>query len=266
MCGRCWKRRSATVACLILWATTIPGGMVRVSAEDFTVVTKLFSSSQKEPIGENRTIFREGKVYDLPSFGDQVTFFDRANKQFILVNTAKKTQTQVSFEQLVHYCDWLKEKAVKSNNPMLRFCAAPQFEVRTGKKGTQLLFESPVLTYRVEATTPDEPAIADEYREFSDWYARLNAMFRPQSLLPFPRLMVNQQLAQKKLIPEKVSLRIGSSSGVGESPLELESRHEVRVGLLNQDRERIAWLESCLRKFSEVELVAYQAQDGAEKK
>ena len=111
-----------------------------------------------------------------------------------------------------------------------------------------------------------EPALADEYREFSDWYARLNAMFRPQALLPFPRLMVNQQLAQKKLIPEKVSLRIGSSAGVGESPLELESRHEVRVGLLNQDRERIAWLESCLRKFSEVELVAYQAQDGAEKK
>jgi len=170
-------------------------------AADFSVVTRLFSSSETVPLGENTTIFQGDKVYDLPATGDQITFFDKTENQFVVVNTAKKTWTRISTEQLLQYTAWVKEKSMESDDPLLRFCAAPQFDVRSESGGRYWRFEHPLLEYRVETDTFDEPEIGLQYRSFSDWYARLNTMLQPQSLPPFPRLIVNQQIAQKGLLP-----------------------------------------------------------------
>ena len=103
--------RPMMVAWLIVFVASFLKSDFHAFADDFTVVTQLFASTQENPIGENTTIFSEGNVYDLPASGNQVTFFDSSNQQFVLIDTAQKTQTQVSFEQLLHYSNWLKEKA-----------------------------------------------------------------------------------------------------------------------------------------------------------
>lgn len=266
MCGVHRATHFTIAAWLFVFIATFLTSDFQTFAADFSVVTHLFSSTEEEPVGENTTIFREGNVYDLPAFGDQITFFDNENKQFILLDTARKTWTRVSSEYLIQYGTWLKEKASNSDDPLLRFCVAPQFEVRSEKEGTLWYFEHPLLTYRVDATPFDDPEVARQYREFSDWYARLNAMLRPQALPPFPRLIVNQQLAQKDLIPRSVGLRISPSSRTGKEPLVIRSVHRVRSGLSSQDRQRLAWIESCRRKYPEVNLIAYQQRESPEKK
>ncbi len=229
-------------------------------AADFSVVTRLFSSSETVPLGENTTIFQGDKVYDLPATGDQITFFDKTENQFVVVNTAKKTWTRISTDQLLQYTAWVKEKSMESDDPLLRFCAAPQFDVRSESGGRYWRFEHPLLEYRVETDTFDEPEIGLQYRSFSDWYARLNTMLQPQSLPPFPRLIVNQQIAQKGLLPKTVQLRISPSPRIGKQELAIRSVHQVHLGLSAKDRERLAWVESCRRKFPEVSLIAYQNQ------
>ena len=113
-------------------------------AAEFSVVTRLFSSSETVPLGENTTIFQGDKVYDLPATGDQITFFDKTENQFVVVNTAKKTWTRISTKQLLQYTAWVKEKLMESDDPLLRFCAAPQLNIHcsnTGSKRTHLMIQ-----------------------------------------------------------------------------------------------------------------------------
>ena len=229
-------------------------------AADFRIITKLYAADNKDPLGENTTIFHGGNVYDFPATGDQITFFEKAENQFVVLNAAKKTWTRISTDQLLQYTAWLKEKSLESDDPLLRFCASPKFKIRSENSGKKWFFEHPLLEYQIEADTFDDPQIGLEYRSFSDWYARLNTMLRPQSLPPFPRLIVNQQMVQESLLPKAVQLRISPSRHIGKKELTVRSVHQVQVGLSAQDRERLAWVEECRQKFPEVSLVAYRNQ------
>ena len=255
---------------VVLWLfvfLAIPfNGSDRLCAADFSVVTRLFSSSQTESLGENTTLFRGENVYDLPADGDQITFFEGEANQFILLDTAKKRWTRISTEQLLAYTAWLKERSLESDDPLLRFCAAPQFEIHSEKQGKWWHFDHPLLGYRVETDTYEDLEIGRQYRSFSDWYARLNAMLHSQSLPPFPRLAINQRLAQEDLLPRTVRLRISPSSRTGREELTMRSVHQIRPGLSDRDRERLAWIENCRRKFPEVSLTAYRQQKATETK
>jgi hypothetical protein len=232
----------------------------QIQAADFSVVTRLYALPEKAPLGENTTIFQGENVYDFPETGDQVTFFNKAENQFVILNTANKTWTRISTDQLLQYTAWLKEKSLESDDPLLRFCAAPKFEKRSENNGKYWFFEHPLLQYEVESDSFTDPQIGLQYRTFSDWYARLNTMLRPQSLPPFARLIVNQQIAQEGLLPKTVQLRISPSRHIGNEELTMQSVHQVHLGLSAKDRERLAWVESCRKKFPEVSLVAYRNQ------
>jgi hypothetical protein len=69
-----------------------------------------------------------------------------------------------------------------------------------------LTLTSPHITYRLETVPARTAETVQQYREFSDWYARFNAMFNLGSTPPFPRLAVNKELARRGLVPTEVTL------------------------------------------------------------
>ena len=229
------------------------------NAADFRVVTRIYQADEQEPLGENTTIFHGRKVYDFPATGDQVTCFERDENQFVVFNTVKRTWTRIPTDQLLQYTAWLKEKSGESDDPLLRFCSAPKFEVRSENDGKRWFFEHPILQYQVEGLSLEDPQIGVQYRAFGDWYARLNTMLRPQSLPPFPRLLVNQKLVEQNLLPREVELRISPSPHIGNRGLVVRSVHQVQSGLSEKDHERLVWLNGCREKFSEVKLIAYRS-------
>ncbi len=259
---RCRSRRIAFTLLPFLCSFFVAAISVS-DAADFSVVTRIFRADDQQPIVENTTIFYEDKVYDFPATGDQITCFERAENQFVVFDTANRTWTRIPTDQLLQYTAWLKEKSSESDNPLLRFCGAPKFEVRSENEGTRWFFEHPLLQYQVDGVSLEDSQIGMQYRVFGDWYARLNTMLRPQSLPPFPRLLVNQKMVQQNLIPREVTLRIGPSPYIGKSELIVRSVHRLQNGLSEKDRERLLWLNGCREKFSEVKLTAYRRPSGA---
>ncbi len=254
---RCRSHR-VDVSLLLLLCSLFVAGISQSDAADFRVVTRIFRAEDQQPIGENTTIFHEGKVYDFPASGDQITCFERAENQFVIFDTANRTWTRIPTDQLLQYTAWLKEKSSESDDPLLQFCSAPKFEMRSENEGKRWIFEHPVLHYEVEGVPLEDPEVGLQYRAFSDWYARLNAMLRPQSLPPFPRLLVNQKLVQQNLLPQEVELRIGPSPHIDNGEMLVRSVHKLHHKLSEKDHERLAWVNGCRQKFSEVKLIAYR--------
>jgi hypothetical protein len=88
-------------------------------------------------------------------------------------------------------------------------------------------------------------AAAEQYREFSDWYARFNTMANPGSMPQFPRLTVNAELAKRGLVPTDVQLNARAYLA--------RSEHYVTWRLLEGDHKRIAETANQLATFEEVE-------------
>ena len=87
-------------------------------------------------------------------------------------------------------------------------------------------------SYKIETTPADEPEALAEYREFLDWYTRLNTLLSAGPP-PEPRLQVNAALARYQIVPVSVELtRAGEKK-----PLRAE--HEFTWLLSKDDLGRI---------------------------
>ena len=95
------------------------------------------------------------------------------------------------------------------------------------------------------------PEAARQYHEFSDWYARFNTMANPGSGPPFPRLVVNAELAKRGLVPLEVQRNTRSGSARAE--------HNVPWRLLDSDHRKIAETANQLATFKEVDFEDLQA-------
>ena len=78
-----------------------------------------------------------------------------------------------------------------------------------------MTLSSPLVSYRLVLSTGESEAAAGQYREFSDWYARLNMLLTPGCAPPFGRLAVNAAVAKRKAIASQVILAIASGKAGG---------------------------------------------------
>ena len=84
----------------------------------------------------------------------------------------------------------------------MNFAAAPNFEVDF-EQNSELTLTSDFMTYQLTTIPANTPEAAQQYHEFSDWYARFNAMSNPGSAPPFPRMAVNEELANGRWFPAR---------------------------------------------------------------
>jgi hypothetical protein len=220
-------------------------------AEDFRIETKVFGRNRKEPISQNVTLFRAGYVYDYLTVGPpRVTVFDQRGGRFVMLDTRRKIKAEVKTEDIRKLMDDLHDKAAKSSNPSLKFAADPQFEIEFSEEGN-LTLASQLMTYRLQTIAAPSDAAAQQYREFSDWYARFNTLANPGSMPQFPRLAVNAELAKRGLIPTAVELTARGHVA--------QTEHYVTWRLLDSDHKRIAETENQLATFEEVDFSEMQA-------
>ncbi len=227
------------------------------AADDFRIETKVFDGKEKKAASHNVTLFQAGCVYDYLTDPDRVAVFDRARGRFILLDPARKMKVEVKTDDVLIFSEKFHSWAAKSGSAYMKFAADPQFEVKLGEDGV-LTLETPHLTYRVETVPAASDATSQQYREFSDWYARFNAMLNLGSPPPFPRLAVNKELAQRKLIPTEVSLTIPTQAGSGVRAVSMRSEHHVTARLLPRDLEKIAETANQLAAFKAVDLAEFE--------
>jgi hypothetical protein len=230
------------------------------SAEDFRIDSKIYSGKVIEPISQSVTLFRAGIVYDYLLEPKRVAVFDRPRQRFILLDPERKLRTEIKTEEVARFMSELEQYANTHGNAFVKGMIDPKFQADMNAKSGELLLVSDALTYRLGTIKPESPEVVQQYREFSDWYARLNAMTTPGVIPPFARLVVNEELAGRGLIPERVQLTIPPRVSTVGREIMLRSEHHVTWRLIPKDFDDIAVTAQQLVTFSEVSFAEYRAK------
>ena len=249
----------------VLGVTTVLIHPLILAGDDFRVENRVFFGNEREPRVETTTIFLDGVVYDILAGPSEITVFDPSRGRFALLDTVRKLTTDVTSKEIEGFLERMKERAGKHENPFVAFQAHPKFEMQYDDTSRELTFTSPWMIYRLVTQDAESKEIARQYREFSDWYARLNYLLNPNALLPFARLIVNAELAQREAVPRQVHLTLTPpKEGVLPQRTTLRSLHHLVRHLVESDRSRVNQIHQYMGIFKKVSYEEYRRreQDG----
>lgn len=225
-----------------------------VAADDFRIETKIFVGDKaEEPVSTTTTLFQRGVVYDFLAKPEQIAVFrkPRGGKpgRFILLDASRRVKTELSTDEVADAINKVRNWASRQDDSFLKFAANPQFNESFDRSTGQLLLASYEESYTIKTSTSDAPETLAEYREFLDWYARLNTLLQGGPP-PEPRLAVNAALARYQVVPVSVELARAGEKG------KLRAEHEFKWLLSKQDLARID--EAC------ASMAAYRPVDNAD--
>ena len=245
--------RSICRSLVVAMSVVVLGGAAQSTlavADDFRIETKVFVGEEQEPASTTTTLFQGGVVYDFLNEPEQIAVFRKPgggkSGRFILLDPERRVRTEFSTDQLAGAMNKLRNWAARQRDPFLKFAANPQFEESFDRDTGQLLLASHEESYTIKTTPADAPDALAEYREFLDWYTRLNTLLAAGPP-PEPRLQVNAALARYQIIPVSVELtRAGEKQTV-------RATHEFTWRLSQDDRKRIDDANASLAAYRPVE-------------
>jgi hypothetical protein len=249
---------------LFLAALGILAFLLPAQAQEFRIYTQVTSPAAAPEAGDTAaggapviarswTIFHAGKVYDYVDTVREVIIFEPTRDRFTVLSLNRNTSTVVALEELKHLLKMAEQEAHKYLGELsqdgspharttlgaLQFQLQPAFDTTFDAKTSHLKLASPWLHYEADCTQPLSPDLVAAYARYADWTCRLNSVLHPQSLFPAPRLLLNEELRQRAVMPVNVDLRIKL-----DTPLHLRAEHQIRWELDARDRELIHYWET----------------------
>ena len=260
------RRLTLTIGLLLAVATGNDALAQQFSV--FTEVTEppLDSAPGEKPrvVARSLTLFHAGKVFDyMPPPIGELSVFEPAHRRFILLNGRRMIATTVTFEEIERMLETAKnetrnytQQLARRNEPgsqaiiePLNFTLNPQFSKQFDPVQKQLKLSSPRFSYSVECATPKSQEASTAYLNYADWAARLNYVLHPNSLFPAPRLILNESLKSRGLLPVNVALNVEFDSLVQRTAghrfvweLGKDERHHINYWQSLQRRENLKWM------------------------
>ena len=220
-------------------------------AADFCVESELFLEDGTQPMAKNLTVFYDGMIYDfsLDETGE-ATVFDTRTYQFTLLDGDREVQSRLTRAELLELTAGLHVRARKTSHPVIRFAASPKFQESYEENTQRLTLANDQLSYSVLAEKPKLLVAVHQYRDFADWFARLNTT--RNSFPSAARIALNNALSRRQLIPRQITRRIPSKDSA------LRTEHSFRWDVNNDDRQRIENAKDWSRRFRSVSLVQFR--------
>lgn len=233
---RCW-----IFTCLLGMGFALAAGAA--VGQEFRVETEV-TFGRDAKTSESLTLFAGDVVYDLVlgTAGEtsseivETTIFDVRRGKLVLLDPARQVRTLLTTEQLLEFSAEIKKRGSQQVEQAAFF--QPDFELSYNSEQLLLTLSSERLTYRARGQAARSPDAAQRFRQFADWYARLNAM-RPGNLPPFGRLELNKALAERELIPQEIERTTVLDRPVGSRTQVVTAKHTVTWLLSGTDRRRI---------------------------
>ena len=243
------------VSCLLAAGLLLITG-ASAQSDEFRIDTDVFLGDAREPFAENVTIFTDGLVYDFPLAGPrEITVFDPSGGRFVLLDVDRKVKTTLSIQELLEFTAAMKVHAAEMGG-WFAAAAEPDFEQQHDGDGA-VTMRARLLAYRAQGQRPEIRAAVATYREFADWYARLNAT-RPGSLPPFARIELNRVMAERDLIPDEVELTLSPPDHSSDRTVVIRSRHLPSWRVSSADRKRIETAGIYMAEFRAVGFAEYR--------
>jgi hypothetical protein len=241
----------------MLCAAVLLSGASSLLGEDFRIDNSALMDNQKQPPTESTMIFHDNSVYDYMIAPAETVVFDESASRFILLNLKSRSRAELTTDELAAFTDRLQQWAAGRSDTITKFLAAPKFQESFNETTGELVLSSPWMTYRLRLMAGESPVAAEQYHEFSDWCARLNALLMPGSRPPFARLVVDAALAQRKAMPSQVELAL-TAGKPGEQPIIIRSTHRVIRPLSPADLARVAETRKSIGRFRLVSFDQYR--------
>ena len=256
---RSTPRRCSCAVTAILAAAVCLGPPQSSRAEEFCVETDVFVEREEEPVLRTRTLFAAGIVYDFLLTGSrEIAIFDPRRGRFVLLNEQRKVQTSLTIEDILKFTAAIQAASQQEGTPDF---FQRDWSLSEDEKSGWLELSGERIRYRARGKKPEDTTAARRYREFADWYARLNAM-RRGNVPPFARIELNKALAERELIPTEIE-RILSSGNVTRRKHVARSRHLAHWRLSNTDRKRIQEAAELQARLPQVPFSEYRELNGA---
>lgn len=247
----------ALLAMLLVWG----GNPSQACSQDFRIDTRITderpgasTNGKAKLVCETSTLFHATKVFDYIQGVEQMTIFEPSHKKVTIVSHTRLICTTLTHEQIermifqtekqfAQYINQEIDTSAKGTRDAIRFQLEPKFQETFDLKARTLRLRSPFLTYAVEFAPCDEPKNAEVYTAYADWAARLNYLLNPGTLLPNPRLYLNQTICDKGILPTAV--RLDANIGRGRN---LKAEHRYHWALGEKDRRQIRHWEELMIK------------------
>ncbi|MEO8495368.1 MAG: hypothetical protein ABI614_09875 [Planctomycetota bacterium] len=222
-------------------------------AQDFRVDTDVYLEDEEATFSEHLTLFHDMVVYDFAVKGsDEITILNLQKGTIVLLDVKRRIRADLTTAELLDFS--AKIKAIGTSK-QAEDLVSPKFEVKFDAEQKSLELVSRKITYRATGIQLPDASIATRYREFTDWYARLNSM-RPPNPPHFGRLELNRELADRGLLPQDIE-RTVVLGGLFRKPQKARSHHVVGTTMSGTDRRRIDEASGYLVSFAKVSAVDY---------
>lgn len=222
--------------------------------EEFRIETDIFVDNEPEPVSRTVTLFEQNAVYDFTENPAQTVVYRRGTQErpgrFILLDPTRRLRTDVATDLMGPLLAKVAQWAAEQDDAILRFSAQPEFSLDFDSQTGALTLDSDVWTYRVATTPAQNPSALARYRDFTDWYARLNSMLH-NTPPPGPRLKLNEELERRGLIPVEINRTISPSKTA------VRAAHLFSWRLSREDRERLDAAQQHLASFKKVDNETY---------
>ncbi|MEJ7595149.1 MAG: hypothetical protein WKF77_26800 [Planctomycetaceae bacterium] len=223
-----------------------------------------------EMLSSSLSLCHNGRIYDYVNAADEVVIFDPVERRFTILSNSRDLSTTLTFDEIRHKLDSLEPRTTEylqelrsTGTPSaermadaITFQLHPKFEQSYDPMKETLVLSSPSLTYRVETRKWADADQVERYLAYADWTARLNFILHPNSLLPEPRIALNEALrGLNGRMPVSVELDLRPNDN-----LHLRAAHQLTRTLSEDDHRLIAKWELDLKskRVQRVPFLSYQ--------
>lgn len=204
------------------------------------------------------SLFHAGKVYDRGDGGNQMTIFEPAHQQFVIVDGSRRRMVVVSFDEINTRLHRLESRdadhlarlrgSTKAHEIKLRnyleLQLLPTFQANYDEGARLLeLSRGKFNYYSAQVDSGATPERVAAYLDYADWAARLNCIIDPRAPLPGPRLKLNDELRQRSLLPTEVTRKTDPAAGY-----HITAEHQFVWKFNDTDRDVIRHWEQMLNE------------------
>ena len=183
------------------------------TAQQLRVETSVFVADDELPVSEATTLFDGQMVYHFMKEPAQTIIYRApgANRdgEFLILDLDREQRTDISTKRIGGLMNKLNRWAAEQEDTLLKFSAQPIFDEEFDEETGILKMENPAWNYTVATVAAEDEKAMLRYREFTDWYSRLNAMLH-STPPPGARLALNKALSKHAVVPVEIRRRIES--------------------------------------------------------
>ncbi len=159
-----------------------------------------------KPDRQTLTLFKEGVYYDFPMDDDKqsITMMDPLGGRIVMLSAARQVKTNFATDSLsAHIAKVASEVEKNSSSKELAKIVSASKQVAFDSERNVVRIGDDSLTYEATLQTPRDASMVQQFADFADLSAKLNAIM-PRPFPPFARLELNRQIASRNALPDTI--------------------------------------------------------------